>query len=46
MGSIVKKCECKSEFQDKIYGKDMRLHNLSKNEKSCKCTVCRKSKNV
>jgi hypothetical protein len=39
MSTQVKKCSCKSEFQDKEYGKDMRL--LNENEKGGgACTVC------
>lgn len=31
-------CKCISEFQDKLYGKGRRLHNLTI-ARSC-CTVC------
>lgn len=40
MGSTVKKCSCSHEFQDKEYGKGMRLHSLSEDKKDAKCTVC------
>lgn len=34
------KCTCKSEFQDKFYGKQMRLVNRSLKENIARCTVC------
>lgn len=38
------KCTCKSEFQDELYGKGIRLFNeLGTNKGKCtgyKCTVC------
>lgn len=34
----VKVCTCKHEAQDKIYGKQQRLHNPG--QKGYKCTVC------
>lgn len=35
-------CKCVHEFQDKTYGKGMRLFNLSEvaKVKKAKCTVC------
>lgn len=39
----VQLCDCESEYQDKLYGKKMRLHNISqkgKNKGLCICTVC------
>lgn len=44
MAAVVKKCDCKHEFQDKTYGKENRLHNESEDGKRCTCTVCGKSK--
>jgi hypothetical protein len=43
MSVIIKRCICKHEFQDKQYGKDMRVHNTC--EKGgrvvgSRCTVC------
>lgn len=43
--TVVIKCTCKSEFQDALYGKGLRLHNTSeissgKNKKVAYCTVC------
>lgn len=39
-------CTCQSEFQDKLYGKRMRLHNSCGDNKgkvtSYRCTVCGK----
>lgn len=41
----IKKCNCKSEFQDKKYGKDMRVHNkYIKENGGYRCTVCNKDK--
>jgi len=34
-------CTCKSEFQDELYGKNMRLMNLGNSEYHC--TVCGKA---
>lgn len=35
-------CNCKSDFQDREYGKGMRLHNKAgKNGDKYRCTVCR-----
>ena len=40
MPSIVKQCNCVSDFQDKTYGKGMRLHNEKLAGKGSKCTTC------
>lgn len=37
-GCEIKPCFCKHEFQDKKYGKNMRVKNLS--TKGPRCTVC------
>jgi len=37
---MIKKCTCKHEFQDKKYGKGMRVFN--KGKEVWRCTVCRK----
>jgi len=42
----VKKCDCKHKDQDKMYGKDMRLHNVCKDGKAWRCTVCSNVKNI
>lgn len=33
-------CSCTSEFQDRTYGRGMRVHNLA--VKGYRCTVCSK----
>lgn len=38
----VRHCNCESEFQDKLYGKGMRLHNIMGDGPKCRCTVCGK----
>lgn len=41
--TIVLPCTCKSEFQDKTYGKSKRLYNLRDRQKhkgEAICTVC------
>lgn len=44
MATAVKQCTCKegpaAEYQDKVYGKNMRLHNEMTKIKGLKCTVC------
>lgn len=41
-------CSCKSEYQDKHYGRQMRLHNEAKKKPSNSggwtCTVCGNTK--
>lgn len=48
MAIIIKQCDCKdtpsTEYQDKVYGKSMRLHNIGKEGKQAKCTCCGKVK--
>jgi len=43
-GTVVLQCTCKHDFQDQIYGKGMRLHNVSQGgtgkDKVAYCTVC------
>lgn len=41
------KCTCKHEYQDKVYGKQQRVHNAMKKESGgqhWRCTVCSKMK--
>lgn len=38
--TAIKKCECKHEYQDKKYGKGMRVFNYSKKHDTWRCTVC------
>lgn len=45
----VMQCTCNSEFQDKTYGKGMRLFNLrdeKKHPNEATCTVCGAKKNI
>ena len=37
-------CTCKSEYQDKRYGKGKRVFNSMVKEGSYRCTVCSKEK--
>jgi len=39
-GTTTKTCKCVSEFQDRLYGKSIRLINLREDGKGGKCTVC------
>ena len=38
----IKKCTCAHKYQDKKYGKNLRVHNEggTKDKKTFKCTVC------
>ncbi len=38
--SIIKECSCKNEYQDKKYGKNLRVMNPKK--AGHRCTVCGK----
>lgn len=38
--TTIKMCTCKSDFQDRTYGKNMRIHNLKDAGKGAVCTVC------
>lgn len=43
MATTVKQCNCTgpaAEYQNKVYGKGMRLHNEKLGNKGAKCTVC------
>ena len=41
----IAKCECVHEYQDKRYGKGMRVHNTcGRDGKSARCTVCGKNR--
>ena len=42
----IKKCRCANAYQDRKYGKDLRVHNRTKqnddeNNKGWRCTVCK-----
>lgn len=42
-GTAIKPCTCKGpsvEYQESLYGKNMRLHNVSEDGKKFKCTIC------
>lgn len=44
MGTNVKRCKCKHDFQDKTYGEGQRVHNRvpGESKEKCKwrCSVC------
>lgn len=49
MAVTIEKCTCPHEYQDKKYGKGMRVHNKAPKvdkDKGRRCTVCGVSKNV
>lgn len=39
---VIKECFCEHAFQDKVYGKNKRVHNQTQKEdgKLYRCTVC------
>jgi len=39
-------CDCVNEFQDKQYGKGIRIHNLCKGGEQARCTGCAKTKSA
>jgi hypothetical protein len=42
MSTKILKCFCKSEFQDKKYGKQKRVANCTSKDNEYRCTVCGK----
>ena len=49
--TVIKPCDCKSDYQDKRYGENRRVHNVcdggnygSKLAPQIRCTVCAKEK--
>jgi len=44
-GGKIKKCTCAHKDQDKMYGRDMRVHTIggTPTQPTYKCTVCGKS---
>jgi hypothetical protein len=40
---MIKKCKCNHDYQDKRYGKKMRVHN-KKADGGFVCTICRDEK--
>lgn len=45
-GTTVSICNCKHEFQEKTYGKNRRLFNLTQSGDKGTCTVCGTIKNL
>lgn len=43
-GGNIRKCVCRHDFQDGLYGVGMRLHNRCKNGEAWRCTVCGKER--
>ena len=43
---MIKQCNCTHAYQDKKYGKGLRVHNLCKDPTKCRCTVCGTAKNT
>lgn len=41
-GTTILRCDCKNTFQDKTYGKGMRVHNIGVNKN--RCTGCGKTR--
>jgi hypothetical protein len=39
-GTIIAQHSCKSEYQDRVYGKGMRVFNVGKTPDIRGCTVC------
>lgn len=37
---MIIKCKCENAFQDKKYGKKMRVQNKTNDENKYRCTVC------
>ena len=46
MGTVLRNCTCASEFQDRTYGRGIRVFNVGGTRESPKysCTVCRANK--
>jgi hypothetical protein len=42
MNLTIKTCNCEHSFQDKVYGKQKRVHTVGKS--NITCTVCGKKK--
>lgn len=39
--TIEKACKCVSEFQDRVYGKNMRVHNFcGQDRRAARCATC------
>jgi len=37
---VLKRCDCKCSYQDKRYGRGMRVHNECKNGEKGRCATC------
>lgn len=37
---MIKRCNCTHPYQDKVYGKGMRVHNEKDKTPNEECTVC------
>ena len=46
MSTIIKKCNCNHTYQDKKYGNNKRVYNLSERGDKGTCTVCGNTKSV
>ena len=44
MSVVMLRCTCKHEYQDRKYGKGVRVHNRGQNLDKASCTVCSKKK--
>jgi hypothetical protein len=38
--TTVRPCNCNHQYQDRVYGKGMRVHNVSPKTEASVCTVC------
>jgi hypothetical protein len=41
---MILQCKCQNEYQDKKYGKNMRVHTPIKKENMFRCTICKNEK--
>lgn len=39
-GTVIRRCTCSHEYQDKTYGAGMRVHNIAKKGDGARCTIC------
>jgi|WetSurSiteA1Bulk_404760.scaffolds.fasta_scaffold00108_8 hypothetical protein len=44
--TILKPCNCRNDYQDRTYGKGMRVKNTSGKTDKAKCTVCGKEQTL
>jgi len=41
--TVIKRCNCKSKYQDSVHGKDLRVHTVGSDKsgtQSINCTIC------